>query len=53
VHFDKKWNKWKAQIQINKQKIGLGTFKTELEAAKAYNNAVLANNVQSPLNKLD
>ena len=35
VTFSKISKKWKAQIQINKKKISLGTFNTELEAYQA------------------
>lgn len=41
VHYSKREGKWKAQIQVNKKKISLGTFLTELEAAKVYNIAAL------------
>jgi hypothetical protein len=33
---------WKAQITVNKQVIYLGAFPTDLDAAKAYNQAALA-----------
>lgn len=39
VHFSKREGKWKSQIQLNGMKKALGTFSTEIEAAKAYNNA--------------
>lgn len=42
--------KWKAQIQIKGKKKSLGTFRTEKEAAEAYNNALIINNIQSPRN---
>lgn len=36
------WHRgWVAQIRVNYRKIHLGTFKTEFEAAKAYNEAAL------------
>jgi hypothetical protein len=39
VHFSTREKKFKAQIQSNKNKISLGTFKTEVEAARAYDEA--------------
>ena len=36
VYFKKKSNKWVAQIQHNRQKIYLGYFNDEAEAARAY-----------------
>ncbi len=41
THFSKRERKWKAQIQVNKKKISLGTYATELEAAIAYNEAAI------------
>ena len=41
VHYDKRSNKWIAQIQINKKKIHLGYHLTELEAAEAYNQGCI------------
>ena len=40
VSFDKKGNKWKANININKKPIYIGQFKTEYEAGLAYNNYI-------------
>lgn len=37
VTFDKRANKWKAQIGINGKLIYLGLFDAEVDAAKAYN----------------
>ena len=34
-------NKWRADIQINKKKIFIGTFETENEAGIAYNNKAI------------
>jgi prophage antirepressor-like protein len=36
-----KTNKWVCSYVINKKKIHIGTFNTELEACKAYNNVVI------------
>lgn len=41
VHWGTREQKWKCQIQYNKKKIALGTYNSEIEAAKAYNKAAL------------
>lgn len=41
VHYCNVWKIWKAQIQTNKKKLCLGSYNTELEAAKAYDLAAL------------
>jgi hypothetical protein len=41
VSFDKKLNKWRAQICFNYKQKNLGSFDTELEAAQAYNTKAL------------
>lgn len=41
VDFKQKENKWRAQISVNRKKINLGDFKTEKEAADAYDIASL------------
>ena len=41
VHWDKRHNKWKSQIYINKKTINLGRFSSELEASKAYQKALM------------
>lgn len=52
VHWCKVRQSWKAQIQLSGKKVSLGSFKTEIEAAKAYNNALDKFNSASPKNVL-
>ena len=40
VMHNKKHNNWTAKISINKKKISLGTFNTEIEAHFAYQNSL-------------
>ena len=39
VHFRKKSGRWAANIRINKKKTWLGSFESEIEAARAYDEA--------------
>lgn len=39
VYFDKRIKKWRSVISINRKQVSLGSFKTEYEAALAYNKA--------------
>lgn len=41
TYFDGRRNKWGGRITVNKKRIFLGHFKTECEAAKAYNKRAL------------
>ena len=41
VYWDKRDKKWISKITYNKKEISLGYFDTEIEAAQAYNNALV------------
>lgn len=41
VYFNKSHGKWRAQIQIEGKRTYLGSFASEIEAAKAFNDACL------------
>lgn len=43
-------SKWLASMHINKKSKHIGAFSTEIEAAEAYNNFILDNNLDIPLN---
>lgn len=45
-----KTSPWKGAITINGKGIHLGVFKTETEAAQAYDNFIITNNLDKPLN---
>lgn len=44
--------KWASQIYFNGKTHNLGSFENEEEAAKAYNQAIIENNLDRPLNKI-
>ena len=48
----KKRNKWKAAVTINREQIHLGTYRTELEAAKAYDAFIIVNNHNRKINNV-
>lgn len=50
VSYFKRDNKWKSQIQIQYKIIRLGTFDTSLEAAKAYDQYIIENNLEHTRN---
>ena len=50
VSFKKSSNKWEASISINKQRIFLGGFENEIDAAKKYDEFVITNNLNRKLN---
>jgi hypothetical protein len=45
VTFDKSKNRFKARIMINRKSVGIGHYKTEEEAAIAYNDYLIKNNL--------
>jgi hypothetical protein len=45
VTFNKKENKWKSQIQVNKKKYSLGAYNTEIEAYQARVNFEKEHNI--------
>lgn len=50
VYWYKNDKKWKAQIQVQYKIIRIGTFKTPLEAAKAYDQYIIDNNLEHTRN---
>jgi hypothetical protein len=52
VSFHQRNSKWMARIVIDGKNIYLGSFTTAIEAAKAYNNYVLSNNLEHTINIL-
>ena len=45
VSFHKQTNKWRAHIRIDSKIKHIGLYETEIEAAKAYNNFILTNDL--------
>ena len=56
VYYDRELqepNRWVARVNRSCARFNLvGSFKTELEAAKAYNNYIKRHNLDAPLNDL-
>ena len=52
VSWDKKSNKWRSQIQVNKQKKHLGFFDNKIDAAIAYDNYVIKNKLAHSINSI-
>ena len=50
VSWHKVGNKWIAKITVNSKKVHLGYFNTAIDGAIAYNNYVIENNLEHPLN---
>lgn len=52
VKIDKRMNKWISTIMVDYKTIYLGSFSTKDGAAEAYNNYIIRNNLEHPLNTL-
>jgi group I intron endonuclease len=52
VSFHKQGNFWVVTITMNGKTKHIGTFKTEILAAQAYNDYVIKNNLPNPLNEI-
>ena len=52
VNFHNRDKKWVAQIQVNLKKKHLGYFTNEIEAAQAYNDYIINNNLNRKLNEI-
>lgn len=51
VIYDKRWGgKWLAKFTLDGEKVYIGSFKLEIDAAKAYDQYVINNNLNNPLN---
>jgi len=48
--YKRKENKYEASISVDRKRIYLGTFKTSLDAAKAYDTYVLSNKLEHTIN---
>ena len=46
-------NRYKVKIGVNNKSINIGSFKTSLEAAKAYNQYILDNKLEHGLNIIE
>ena len=53
VHINKKDKKYITQIRVDKENIYLGYFKNKIDAAKAYNQYVIDNNLEHTLNIIE
>lgn len=52
VSFDKKMNKWSAQIYLNNKKKHLGYFKEAIDGAIAYDKYILDNSLEHTINEV-
>lgn len=53
THYAHKNKPWVAQVRVNKQRILIGNYKFEIEAAEGYNNYIIEHNINRPLNNLE
>lgn len=53
VSYNKNKKKWTARLSVNKSRIEIGLFETAEEAAIAYNDYIVANNLNYPLNQIE
>lgn len=53
VTFDKQSQYYLGTLVVDNRHISVGSFETELDAAKAYNNFVTKNNINRPLNVIE
>jgi hypothetical protein len=52
VSFKKKPQKWESSVYFNNKNNYIGSYKTELEAAEAYNKFIIKNNINKKINIL-
>jgi hypothetical protein len=52
VNWCKKSNAWRSRISVNSKRIQLGSFKTPIDAARAYDKYVLDNNLEHTINNI-
>lgn len=52
VSFKKKPQKWETSLYNDKKHKYIGSYNSELEAAKAYNEYLIKNNINKPLNQI-
>lgn len=46
VSYDKKTDRYRVKITVNKKGVNLGYFQTAVEAGIAYNNYIIENNLE-------
>jgi hypothetical protein len=53
VWFDPRYGTWGSRVSVGGESLHLGNFTDELDAARAYNNAVIQRNLNRSLNEID